>query len=82
MHTEIVRQIIELPIAERVEIIEEVSRSVRHDLRNAGLSDEQKRRRSKAIQRLKGIASVPGKNPPSDNEWREERTNYLLEKHK
>ena len=32
MHTEIMKQINHLPIAERVEIIEEVSRGVRRDL--------------------------------------------------
>ena len=86
MHTELVKQIFELPIAERVEIIEEVSRSVRRELRNSSskpqLSDEDKFRRSEAIRGLRGIASVEGKTPPTDEEWREERTNYLLEKYK
>ena len=85
MHTELVKQISELPIAERVEIIEEVSRSVSRDLRSANkltMSDEDKRLRSEAIQRLRGIANVEGKTPPTDEEWREESTKYLLEKHK
>ena len=86
MHTELVKQIFELPIAERVEIIEEVSRSVRRELRDSSskpqLSDEDKLRRSEAIRGLCGIASVEGKTPPTDEEWREERTNYLLEKYK
>lgn len=83
MHTEIVKQIIELPIAERVEIIEEVSRSVRNELRTSmKFSEKEKKRRSEAIGRLRGIAAVPGKTPPSDEEWREERANYLSEKHK
>lgn len=34
------------------------------------------------VENLSGIASIPGKRPPSDEEWREERTNYLLEKYK
>ena len=85
MHIELVRQINELPIAERVEIIEQVSRGVRRDMKNSGdeiMAEEKKRLRSEAIQRLRGIASVRGKQPPTDEEWREERTNYLLEKYK
>ncbi len=85
MHTEIVRQINLLPIPERVEIIEAVSRGLRREMKGSGddiTAEEKKRLRSEAIRRLKGIASVPGKAPPTDEEWREERTNYLLEKHK
>ncbi len=33
MQTEIIEQIIHLPIAERIEIIEQISRSVKEDLR-------------------------------------------------
>jgi len=85
MHTELVRQINELPIPDRVEIIEEISRGVRHDMRikNSGASaDERKRIRSEAIRNLRGIASVPGKKPPTDEECREDYANYLTEKYK
>lgn len=82
MHTEIVKQITSLPVFERIEIIEEVSRSVRRDLGRQPLTDEEKLRRSEAIRQLAGIAGVEGKTPPTDEEWREERTNYLLEKYK
>ena len=82
MHTEIVKQITSLPVFERIEIIEEVTRSVRRDLGRQPLTDEEKLRRSEAIRQLAGIASVEGKTPPTDEEWREERTNYLLEKYK
>ena len=34
------------------------------------------------VESLAGIASVPGKRPPTDEEWREQRTEYLLEKHR
>ena len=34
------------------------------------------------VEGLSGIAAVEGKTPPTDEEWREERTNYLLEKYK
>ena len=92
MHTEIVKQIDGLPIAERIEIIEEISRGVQRDLRLAGNGDTKTNRessrekiiakRKQAVDGLRGIASVPGKEPPTDEEWREERTNYLLEKYK
>jgi len=39
-------------------------------------------KRKEAVDKLRGIAYVPGKTPPTDEEWREERTNYLLEKYK
>lgn len=38
--------------------------------------------RIRAVERLAGIASVPGKMPPTDDEWREGRTDYLIEKYK
>lgn len=82
MHTEIVKQINDLPVAERIEIIEKVSRRVQQDLRQRSLTDEEKKRRTAAIERLAGIASVPGKTPPTDEEWREDRTNILTEKYK
>ena len=34
------------------------------------------------VESLAGIASAPGKTPPTDEEWREARTDYLLEKYK
>lgn len=85
MHIEIVKQINQLPIPERVEIIEEVSRGVRRDMKSSGdevMAEEKKKLRSEAIRRLKGIASVPGKQPSTDEEWLEDRINYLSEKHK
>lgn len=84
MNIELIRQINALPISERVELIEEISRGLRRDMKEADrsiMSKEKKRIRSEAIRKLRGIASVPGKQPPTDEEWREERTNYLLEKH-
>ena len=38
--------------------------------------------RKSIVDELRGIAAVPGKIPPTYEEWREERTNYLLEKYK
>ena len=38
--------------------------------------------RKRAVARLRGIASVEGKTPPTDEEAREDFRNYLAEKHK
>lgn len=86
MHTELVKQINHLPIAERVEIIEEVSRGVCLDLRNQNGSGENhdliKEKRREAIRRLRGVAMVEGKVAPSDQEVKDEYYNYLDEKYK
>lgn len=86
MHTEIVKQINQLPITERVEIIEEVSRGVRLDLRNSnGASESQdaaREKRREAIRRLRGIAKVEGKPAPTDEEVKQDYYDYLAEKYK
>ena len=81
MQVELIEQIIHLPIAERVEIIERITRSVREDLRANG-KETNLEERKKAVDRLRGIASVEGKTPPTDEEIREDYTNYLAEKYK
>lgn len=86
MHTEIVKQINDLPIAERVEIIEEVTRGVRRDLRDYGETngnvEKRREERRAAIERLRGIARVEGKTPPTDQEAKDDYYNYLAEKYK
>ena len=84
MQTEIIERIIHLPITERVEIIEQISRSVREDLRE---KDAEKKElsieeRKAIVDSLYGIAAVEGKTPPTDEEIREDYTNYLSEKYK
>lgn len=81
MQAEIIEEIIHLPILERVKIIEKISRSVREDLRksSAELSFEE---RKKATDRLRGIAAVEGKMPPTDEEVKENYTRFLSEKYK
>jgi hypothetical protein len=81
MQIELIEQIIHLPIAERVEIIERISRSVREDLRetNEEINFDERR---KAVDRLRGIAAVEGKTPPTDEQIKEDYTNYLAEKYK
>ena len=88
MQTEIIEQIIHLPIYERIEIIEEISRSVREDMREKAenSSEEEKEltieERKAIVESLYGIAAVEGKTPPTDEEIREDYTNYLIEKYK
>lgn len=89
MQTEIIEQIIHLPIYERVEIIEKLSRSVREEMgeKAAKSSFEEKKELSieekkVIVESLYGIAAVEGKTPPTDEEIREDYTNYLSEKYK
>lgn len=82
MQAELIEQIIHLPIAERVEIIEKISRSVREDLRENEFEKTLPAERRTAYLRLRGIAAVEGKTPPTDEEAREDFRNYLTEKHK
>jgi hypothetical protein len=86
MQIELIEQIIHLPIAERVEIIERVSRSVREDLQENGKKQNEKElsieERMKAVDSLRGIAAVEGKTPPTDEQVKEDYANYLAEKYK
>ncbi len=81
MQVELIEQIIHLPITERVEVIERISRSVREDLREKGEKCDLEER-MQAVNRLRGIAAVEGKTPPTDEEIKEDYTNYLAEKYK
>jgi len=81
MQTELIEQLIHLPIAERVEIIEKISRSVKEDLREGEIKRPSLEERKAAIERLRGIAKT--ENPPmTKEEVREEYYNYLAEKYK
>ena len=83
MQLELIEQIIHFPIAERVEIIEQISRSLREDLReNKSESSSTNDERQAAYFSLRGIAAVEGKIPPTDEEVKEDFMNYLSEKHK
>ncbi len=89
MQTEIIEQIIHLPIYERVEIIEKLSRSVREEMREKAAKssfEEEKElsieQRKAIVDSLRGVAAVKGKTPPTDEEIREDYTNYLSEKYR
>ena len=62
-----------LSLAERVELLEAISRSVREELRP-------RPRPQGAVGRLRGIARPDGP-PPSDEELKEDYVNYLAGKY-
>ncbi len=81
MQAQLIEQIIHLPIAERVEIIEKISRSVREDLRENDAQKSSLAERKAAIERLRGAARM--ENPPmTKEETREMYYEHLAEKHK
>ena len=81
MQVELIEQIIHLPIAERVEIIERIFRSVREDLHENDVKESSLERRKSAYLRLRGAAKM--ENPPmTKEEVREDYYNYLTEKYK
>ncbi|MCY7375936.1 MAG: hypothetical protein LH472_08170 [Pyrinomonadaceae bacterium] len=81
MQVELIEQIIHLPIAERVEIIEKISRSVREELQENNESKSLLDERKAAYFRLRGALKM--ENPPMTKEAvREDYYNYLAEKYK
>ncbi len=81
MQVELIEKIIHLPIAERVEIIEKISRSVREDLRENEVENHSFEERRAAYFRLHGALKM--KNPPmTKREVREQYYDHLAEKYK
>jgi hypothetical protein len=81
MQTEIIEQIIRLPIPERIEIIEKISRSVREDLRENNTEQDSLDERKAAYLRLRGALKM--ENPPmTKEEVREIYSEHLSEKYK
>ncbi len=81
MQVELIEQIIHLPIPERIEIIERISRSLREDLRESEIVDTSLDERKAAYLRLRGALKM--NNPPmTKEEVRENYYNYLAEKYK
>ncbi|MBS1794502.1 MAG: hypothetical protein JSS81_11640 [Acidobacteria bacterium] len=82
MQTELIDSLIHLPVADRIEIIERISRSLREDLVKKNSGDADPDERETAYFRLRGIAAVEGKTPPDDERVREDFLNHLSEKYK
>jgi hypothetical protein len=88
-----IEEIKQLSVAERIALIEAITRSLREDLEigqnadsisapsNSEITDESERERKiAAVRRLRGIAKS-GAEPPSDEELKEDYVNYLSEKY-
>lgn len=66
-------EIRQLPLEEKMELLEAISRSVREEI-------QPREHRESAVRRLRGIGK-PGGPPPSDEEVKEDYTRYLTEKY-
>ncbi|HLL14989.1 MAG TPA: hypothetical protein VK388_07995 [Pyrinomonadaceae bacterium] len=88
-----IEEIKRLSVAERIALIEAITRSLREDLEagrsaasisapsNSEITDEGERvRKIAAVRRLRGIAKSGGE-PPSDEELKGDYVNYLSEKY-
>lgn len=72
-HEELIKEIMQLPLEQRMELVETISRSVREEMRPR----EQK---ESIVSRLRGIAKFDGP-PPTDEDIKEDYIRYLTEKY-
>ncbi len=84
---EIYREAVALPFDEQKDLVEKLSRNLKRENGETGnkKSDEKElsiEERKAIVDSLRGIAAVEGKTPPTDEEIREDYTNYLSEKYK
>jgi hypothetical protein len=70
---QLIEEIRQLPLEERMKLLEEISRSVREEM-------HPRADRESAVRRLRGIAKPDGPMP-SDEEIKEDYTRYLTEKY-
>jgi len=90
---EFIEEIRQLSIGDRIALLEEITRSLREDLEANGAGEaasakepsetniqDERERKLAAVQRLRGILKTSGK-PPTDEELKEDYTNYLIEKY-
>lgn len=83
-HKEIFEQAMILPYNERKNLVRDLEKSLRNETQSTDIGDEIERsveERRKIVERLRGIASVPGKRPPTDEEVKEDYFSYLAENH-
>ncbi|CAN5243772.1 hypothetical protein BH20ACI1_BH20ACI1_28820 [soil metagenome] len=84
---EIYREAAALPFDEQKELVEKLSRNLQRETSENGNKEAEERElsieeRKAIVDSLRGIAAVEGKTPPTDEEIREDYTNYLMEKYK
>jgi archaellum biogenesis ATPase FlaH len=90
---QIIEEIKQLSVTERIALIEAITRSLREDLETgqsaASISaasntetadDGERERKIAAVRRLRGVAKSEGEQP-SDEELKEDYVNYLSEKY-
>ena len=70
------------PKAVKAVVIREMLQVFEKDLEEFEQNELSIDERLSIVNKLAGIASVEGKTPPTDEEIREDYTNYLLEKYK
>ena len=81
---QIVQEFKTYPKAQKSVVIRQLLRIFENDLdeeKQSGEKDSIEERKA-IVDSLRGIAHVEGKTPPTDEEVREDYTNYLLEKYK
>jgi hypothetical protein len=85
---EFIEEIRRLPVAERIALLEAISRSLREEFEatdaasdaSAPDASDERERRLGAVRRLRGALKFDGP-APTDEEVREIITDYLIEKH-
>jgi hypothetical protein len=83
---EIITTIRQLPLEERVQLLEEISRSVQEELGSVIVKENQPRssadreHRLAAFERLQGMLKADG-SPPTDQELKDDYLNYLEKKY-
>ena len=72
------------PKAQKSVVISELLRILADDLEEPSRNDAELsiEERVEIVRSLSGIAAIEGKTPPTDEEIKEDYTNYLVEKYK
>ena len=82
---ELIREIEQLPLAEREAAVEELRRGIQEEIRANGSAEGEEQskrieRKLAAVNRLRGLFKT-GDPPPTDEELKEDYTNYLMKKY-
>lgn len=80
---EIVKEFSDYSTAQQAALINKLSHVMQEKLESGDKKDEEKAlaERLMAIERLRGIGAVEGKTAPTDEEIKEDRVKYLMEKY-
>lgn len=81
---QLVQEFKSYPKAKKSVVIRQLLRIFEEDLEETSPDEDELsiEERMAIVERLNGIAAVEGKTPPTDEEIKEDYTNYLLEKYK